>query len=246
MSRESQVRARPSGAGVGASSSSRMAASLLRAALLCAAAPSLTLAGGASVKPWCDPSPSGNYSSPIKGVQCQGMTRGTGATAAACAKFCCANSTCATWLFGTGSPGGCYVSPNKCVGTANPTWAGASKFALPPQPPPPPPPNGVRLLLFATPDCTGAGTPDMTYKLDTCSALEPFPHARHDAGVKITAASCISCSNFSLATWAQSRTCAGAASTSAPVVVDVCAKATHGSPAGGPEGTKWVRAWVPP
>jgi len=56
-SRESQVRARPlSFAGVGAGGSSRVAASLLRAALLCAAAPSLTLAGGASVKQVQNPS----------------------------------------------------------------------------------------------------------------------------------------------------------------------------------------------
>jgi hypothetical protein len=206
-----------------------------------------------SGKPWCDPSPGGNYSLPIRGVQCNGMIAAKGVDSpSSCAAHCCADSTCNTWLFGTAAPGGCWTSPSKCVGAANPGWSGASKFPTPNPPPPPPPlpppppPNGVRLLLYASPDCTGVGTPDMSYKLGSCSPLEPFPHTRHDAGVKVTAGQAgISGSNFSIATWASSRTCDGQPSSTAPIVLDACANVTHGSPAGGPEGMKWVRAWVP-
>ena len=220
------------------------------APLLCALLGAASLAS--TGKPWCDPT-SGNYSLPIHDVQCEGMTGAEGVdTPTACAAHCCAESTCNTWLFGTARPGGCWTSPDKCVGSDTSGWIGASKVptANPPPPPPPlpppPPPNGVRLLLYRSPNCTDEGIPDMSYKLGSCSSLEPFPHTRHDAGVRVTAAGHggINGTKFSIATWATSRTCAGQPSSSATIVLDACANVTHGYPAGGPEGMKWVRGWV--
>ena len=226
-------------------------------ALLAAAATAVLALAGTSIephaKPWCDPSPSSNYSFPIKGIQCNGLHADRlSKSPAACAAACCADATCVTWLFGTGTkPPGCWKAAIPCKGPAVAGWDGASKtqppVAPPPPPPapPPPPPNGVRLLLYGDGACTsGPGIPDMTYKLDTCSELEPFPHLAHDAGVTIAGA--LSGTKFTLKTWATNRTCGGSASGSTAITIGACVNLTAPGPAKAVEGVKWVKAWSPP
>ena len=205
-------------------------------------------------KPWCAPSPSGNYTFPIKGIQCNGLHAATSAKSpAACAAACCADATCVTWLYGanTHPAGGCWKAAIPCAGPPTAGWDGASKtqppIAPPPPPPapPPPPPNGVRMLLYSDGACTaGPGTPDMTYKINMCSELEPFPHTAHDAGVKITGD--LSGTKFTMETWATNRTCGGTSTTSTSITIDACVNLTAPGPIKAVEGVKWVKAWSSP
>ena len=226
----------------------QMAVSLALALL-----PAVCLAAPPS-KPWCAASRAGNYTNPIKGIQCRGLQPDSGArTAAKCAAACCDSPTCSTWLFGTNTHGaaGCWTSAGACSGARVAGWDGASKtkpIAPPPPPPPPPPapppppPNGLRQLLYSTPLCSGTGTPDMTLRLGECMGVDPFPHnnTAGDVGTRIVGD--INGSRFTVSKFA-SPTCGGAPSSSSAVSIGACVNVSAGRRV---ESVKWVKAWSPP
>jgi len=133
---------------------------------------------------WCGDSKVANNS--LKGIQCSGMKPNSATTLEACAAACCTSTDCNSYLFGSGSPHGCYIDSKACVPipTSPPNWDGASKFTAPPTPappaptPPPPSPNVLTQMIYGVEGCTGASVPHMTYHLSLCSTNLPFPQDR--------------------------------------------------------------------